>query len=60
MQDADTLVSDVSGYEQVLSSGKQVRQDLINGRKEQYKEWCHETLRAIDDPSQALKFVSRR
>jgi len=35
---------------------KQLKQDLIHWRKDKFKEWCQETIRAIDDPSQALRF----
>jgi hypothetical protein len=34
---------------------KQLKQDLIHWRKDKFKEWCQDTIRAIDDPSQALK-----
>ncbi len=34
---------------------KQLKQDLSNWRKEKIKEWCQDTTRVIDDPSQALR-----
>jgi hypothetical protein len=34
---------------------KQLKQDLISWRKDKFKEWCQDTARAIDDPSQALR-----
>jgi hypothetical protein len=35
---------------------KQLKQDLIDWRKDKFREWCQDTIRAIDDPSQELRF----
>jgi dynein heavy chain 2 len=55
INDGDKLLSDLPGYSRVFSHAKQLKQDLINWRKEKFKEWCQDTIRAIDDPSQALR-----
>ncbi|CAF0783257.1 unnamed protein product [Rotaria sordida] len=54
INDGEKLLSDLSGYSRVASLAKQLKQDLINWRKDKFKEWCQDTIRAIDDPSQAL------
>jgi dynein heavy chain 2 len=56
INDGEKLLGDLSGYSRVASFAKQLKQDIINWRKEKYKEWCQDTIRAIDDPSQALRF----
>jgi dynein heavy chain 2 len=55
INDGDKLLGDLSGYSRVSSLAKQLKHDLINWRKDKFKEWCQDTIRAIDDPSQALK-----
>jgi len=55
INDGEKLFDDLSGYARVASLAKQLKQDLINWRKDQFKEWCHDTIHAIDDPSQALR-----
>ncbi|CAF4638011.1 unnamed protein product [Rotaria sp. Silwood1] len=54
ISDGEKLLSDLSSYSRVGSLAKQLKQDLINWRKDKFKEWCQDTIRAIDDPSQAL------
>ncbi|CAF4466666.1 unnamed protein product, partial [Adineta steineri] len=54
INDGNKLVSDLSGFARVASSAKQLKQDIIKWRKDKFKEWCQDTIRAIDDPSQAL------
>ena len=49
-------MEDLPEYSRVGTSAKQLKQDLINWRKDKFKEWCQDTQRAIDDPSQALRF----
>ncbi len=57
INDGDKLLGDLSGYSRFASMAKKLKQDLVNWRKDKFKEWCQETSRAIDDPSQALRFV---
>ncbi|CAF2056597.1 unnamed protein product [Rotaria magnacalcarata] len=52
--DGEKLLSDLPNYSRLASLAKQLKQDLINWRKDKFKEWCQDTTRAIDDPSQAL------
>ncbi len=56
INDGEKLLGDLSGYSRVAAIAKQLKQDIINWRKDKFKEWCQETTRAIDDPSQALRF----
>ena len=58
LNDAEKLLADLSGYGRFSSAAKQLKQDLVTWRKEKFKEWCQDTSRAIDDPSQALRFPS--
>ena len=53
--DGEKLLSDLPNYSRVASLAKQLKQDLINWRKEKFKEWSQDTIRAIDDPSQELR-----
>lgn len=54
--DAEKLLGDLPEYSRFNTSTKHFRQELINWRKDKFKEWCQDTSRAIDDPSQALRF----
>lgn len=56
INDGEKLLGDLSGYSRIASIAKQLKQDLINWRKDKFKEWCQDTIHAIDDPSQALKY----
>ncbi len=56
INDGENLLGDLQGYARVGSFAKQLKQDLINWRKDKFKEWCQDTIRAIDDPSQALRY----
>ena len=56
INDGGKLLGDLPGYSRVATLAKQLKQDLVNWRKDKFKEWCQETARAIDDPSQALRF----
>ena len=44
-------------YSKLASEGKKFKSELTNWRKDKFKEWCENTVRAIDDPSQALRFI---
>ena len=55
--DGEKLLGDLPGYQRVASMAKQLKQDLVNWRKDKFKDWCQDTMRAIDDPSQTLRFV---
>lgn len=52
------MFSDLSSYSRFASLAKQLKKDVSHWRKETFKEWCQDTMRAIDDPSQALKYTS--
>ncbi|CAF4581112.1 unnamed protein product, partial [Rotaria sp. Silwood2] len=52
--DGEKLLGDLSGYARVASLAKQLKQDLINWRKDKFREWCQDTIHAIDDPKQEL------
>lgn len=56
INDGEKLLGDLPTYSRLGASAKQLKQDLINWRKDKFKEWCQDTIRAIDDPSQALRF----
>lgn len=56
INDGEKLLGDLPAYSRLGTSAKQLKQDLINWRKDKFKEWCQDTIRAIDDPSQALRF----
>ncbi|CAF3956436.1 unnamed protein product [Rotaria magnacalcarata] len=54
INDGEKILGDLSGYARVSSLAKQLKQDLINWRKDKFREWCQDTIRAIDDRSQEL------
>jgi hypothetical protein len=58
INDGEKLLGDLAGYARVSSLAKQLKQDLIDWRKDKFREWCQDTIRAIDDPSQELRFHS--
>ena len=58
IDDGEKLLGDLSGYARVASLARQLKQDLITWRKDKFLDWCQDTSRAIDDPSQALRFGS--
>lgn len=55
INDGEKILGDLSGYARVSSLAKQLKQDLINWRKDKFREWCQDTIRAIDDRSQELR-----
>lgn len=55
IQDGEKLLGDLSGYARVASLAKQLKQDLISWRKDKFRDWCQETIRAVEDPSQELR-----
>ena len=58
IDDGEKLLGDLSGYARLASLARQLKQDLITWRKDKFLDWCQDTSRAIDDPSQALRFGS--
>ncbi|CAF1544488.1 unnamed protein product, partial [Adineta steineri] len=54
INDGEKLLGDLTGYARVSSLAKQLKQDLIDWRKDKFHEWCQDTIRAIDDPKQEL------
>lgn len=38
------------------SLAKQLKQNLVEWRKDQFRDWCQDTMRAIEDPKQQLRF----
>ena len=57
INDGEKLLGDLSDYSRLASYAKQLKQEISNWRKDKFKEWCQDTIRAIDDPSQALRFI---
>ena len=55
INDGEKLFNDLVGYKNVALIAQQLKQDLINWRKDKFQEWCQDTIRTIDDPSQTLK-----
>lgn len=53
----EKLFDDLPNFGRVSTTAKQLRKDLIKWRKDKYTKWIDETNKAIDDPSQMLKFV---
>ncbi|CAF3644553.1 unnamed protein product [Adineta steineri] len=54
INDGEKLLGDLTGYARVSSLAKQLKQDLMDWRKDKFHEWCQDTIRAIDDPKQEL------
>jgi dynein heavy chain 2 len=54
INDGEKLLGDLTGYARVNSLAKQLKQDLIIWRKDKFRDWCQDTIHAIDDPSQEL------
>ena len=54
INDGERLLGDLSGYARVNSLARQLKQDLNIWRKDKFRDWCQDTIRAIDDPSQEL------
>jgi len=57
INDGEKLLSDLPNYSRLASAGKHLKKELISWRKDKFKEWCHDTNKAIDDPSQPLRLV---
>ena len=55
IHDGEKLLGDLSGYARVASLAKELKQDLINWRKDKFRDWCQDTIRAIEDRSQDLR-----
>lgn len=61
INDGDKLLGDLSGYNRVANLARQLKQDIIMWRREKFRDWCQDTIRAIEDPSQALRlFIFHR
>lgn len=54
IEDGEKLLGDLSGYARVNSLARQLKQDLNIWRKDKFRDWCQDTIHAIDDPSQEL------
>ena len=60
INDGEKLLGDLSGYARVASLAKQLKQDLIIWRKDKFRDWCQDTIRAVEDPSQELRWVREK
>jgi len=56
INDGEKLLGDLTGYARVNSLAKQLKEELITWRKDKFRDWCQETIHAIDDKSQELRF----
>ena len=54
--DGEKLLGDLQGYARVSTLAKQLKQDIIDWRKDKFREWCQDNIRAIEDPNQELRF----
>ncbi|UJR10563.1 hypothetical protein I4U23_014763 [Adineta vaga] len=54
INDGEKLLGDLAGYARVSSLANQLKQDIVDWRKDKFREWCQDTIHAIDDSKQEL------
>ena len=57
MKTAESLLSDLSGFQKYRKDAQEFHDELVNWRQESFDEWSRDMQALIDDPYKPLRSV---
>ena len=57
MKTAESLLSDLSGFQKYRKDAHEFHDELVNWRQESFDEWSRDMQALIDDPYKPLRSV---